>query len=306
MGIFFALLAAVLASISNFCMRRSIDAGGSSRAYLVVQLTLSFLVMILLNPVRTGDYHWSAPSVYLGLIGGFLLGSLMWGLGKTLERGPPGLSFAILNTSSVMPAIVLALFFGIAYGHLYTLWNGIGSFLVVVGLFWAGWTSAENPNKVIWILFATLIFAVHTLFLVYLQWWAMILKPGLPPSFLIPLHIEPINIQWFMPSILFTAALMQWVIYWVHRHRLPKGAEVYYGILGGVTNGACTFFLILAPQVATSWENAMIFPIFAVGIIVICNAWAEIIYKEKVNWWANIVCLGGLIIGTVAWGALFV
>jgi len=304
MGIFFAILAAILTSISNFCMRRSIDAGGSSKAYLVVQLTFSFLVMILFNPIRTGDYGWSNSAVGLGLIGGIIFGILMWGLGKTLEKGPPGLSFAILNTSSVAPAIVLALFFGFAFGHPYTLYNGLGSALVVVGLFWAGWTSESNPNKAIWIFYASLIFVAHTLFLVFLQWWAMILKSDLPRSILIPFHMEAKNIQWFMPAIVFVGALMQWVIYIVKRHRMPKGAEVYYGILGGVTNGACTFFLILAPQVASTWENAMIFPVFSVGIILICNAWAQIFYKEAVNWWANGVCVAGLVVGTVAWQAL--
>lgn len=304
MGILFAIFAAALASISNFCMRRSIDAGGSSKAYLVVQLSFSFLVMILLNPVRTGDYGWNNAAVGLGLIGGVIFGLLMWGLGKTLEKGPPGLSFAILNTSSVAPAIALALLFGAALGHPYTLSNAIGSAFVVIGLFWAGWTSEENPHKAIWIFYAVLIFAAHTLFLVFLQWWAMILKPGLPKTLLVPFHIEAENIQWFMPSIVFVGALFQWIVYFVKRHRMPKGAEVYYGILGGIANGACTFFLILAPQVASSWENAMIFPIFSVGIILICNAWAQAIYKEPVNWWANALCVIGLVIGTVAWQTL--
>jgi drug/metabolite transporter (DMT)-like permease len=167
MGIFFALLAAILASASNFCLRRSIDAGGASKAYLVVQLSFSFLVMILLNPVRTGDYSWSNTALLLGLIGGILLGFLMWGLGKTLEKGPPGLSFAVLNTSSVMPGVLLALLFGTAFNHPYTLSNGLGSILVVIGLFWAGWTSEKNPYKLVWILFATFIFSIHTIFLVF-------------------------------------------------------------------------------------------------------------------------------------------
>ncbi|MCH9626712.1 MAG: hypothetical protein S4CHLAM2_03400 [Chlamydiales bacterium] len=304
MGIFFAFIAAILVSISNFCMRRSIDAGGSSKAYLVVQLTFSFLVMIVLNPVRTGDYAWSFGPVAIGLVGGLIFGIMMWGLGKTLEKGPPGLTFAILNTSSVAPAIVLALFFGVAFGHPYTFSNGIGSLLVVVGLLWAGWTSEKNANKAIWVLFATLIFILHTLFLVFLQWWAMVLKPELPTSFLLPFHIDARHIQWFMPAVIFVGAAMQWVIYIKQRHHFPKGAEIGYGIAGGITNGACTFFLILAPQVASSWENAMIFPIFSVGVILLCNLWAQVFYKEAVNWWANAVCVTGLVIGTVAWQAL--
>lgn len=304
MGIFFAVLAALLASLSNFSLRRSIDAGGSSKAYLVVQLTFSFVVMIFLNPVRTGDFEWNTLAVSLGLVGGVIFGFLMWGLGKTLEKGPPGLSFAILNTSSVMPAIVLAVLFGSAFYHPYTLSNGLGSLLVVIGLVWAGWTSAPNPHKSVWIFFAAFIFVVHTLFLVFLQWWAMVLKPELPTSFLLPFHLTTDHIQWFMPAIFFVGALIQWIIYFARRHRFPKGAEISYGILGGVANGACTFFLILTPQVARAWENAMIFPIFSVGVILICNGWAQLLYKEKVNWRANLISLAGLIIGTVAWQSL--
>lgn len=304
MGIFFALLAALLASISNFCLRRSIDSGGSSKAYLVVQLTFSFFVMIALNPIRTQDFAWSTPAVILGLFGGILFGLLMWGLGRALEKGPPGLTFAVLNTSSVMPAIVMALLFGSLFGHPYTLANGLGSLLVVAGLFWAGSSSEKNPHKALWIFYAALIFVVHTIFLVFLQWWALVLKPALPHSLFLPFHLTAEKIQWFMPAIFFVGALIQWSIYLYTRHRFPKGAEITYGILGGIANGACTFFLILAPQVATAWENAMIFPIFAVGIILICNSWAQILYKEKINWWANLLALIGLVIGTVAWQSL--
>ncbi len=304
MGIFFVLLAAVLVSISNFCMRRSIDSGGSSKAYLVVQVTCSFLIMILLNPVRTNDYAWGWQAVNLGLIGGLIFGILMWGLGKTLEKGPPGLSFAILNTSSVVPAIALALLFGAGLGHTYSFWNGGGSVLVAFGLFWAGWSSTKNANKAVWLSFATLIFVAHVAFLVYLQWWAMLLRTDLPLSRLLPFHVQPTNIQWFMPAALFVAAAMQCVIYALYERRVPKGAEVYYGILGGITNGACTFFLILAPQKALAWENAMLFPIFSVSVIILCNAWAQILYKERVNWWANGLCLAGIVVGTVAWNTL--
>lgn len=304
MGIIFAIIAAALASASNFCLRRSIDAGGSSKAYLVVQLTFSFVVMIFLNPVRTGDFGWSGTAFSTGLAGGVIFGLLMWALGKTLEKGPPGLSFAILNTSSVMPAIVLALLFGASMGHPYTLANGIGSLLVAIALFWAGWTSEKNANKGAWAFFATLIFALHTLFLVFLQWWAMVLKTDLPLSFLIPFHLSSSHLQWFMPALFFVGALFQWIVFIASRHRFPKGAEIGYGILGGIANGACTFFLILAPQVATNWENAMIFPIFSVAIILICNLWAQLLYKERVNWRANFLALFGLIVGTVVWSAV--
>jgi uncharacterized membrane protein len=295
----YAFLAALFAAISNFCLRKSIDAGGSSKAYLVVQLTFSFVIMVLMNPVRTQDFGYNGASVILGLCGGVLLGLLMWGLGKTLEKGPPGLSFAVLNTSSIMPAILLFLLFGTSFGHSYDVANGIGSFLVTLGLFWAGWTSEKSPHKIAWMCFAVLIFLVHTFFLVFLQWWAMILKTDLPPSRFLPFHLSSDHIQWFMPAIFFVAALIQWVIFLASRHPLPKSSEFTYGIFGGLCQGACTFFLILAPQVAADWQNALIFPLFSVGVIILSNAWAQLFYKERVNWLANLLCLGGLLVSTL-------
>ncbi|MCB1180576.1 MAG: hypothetical protein KDK55_00955 [Chlamydiia bacterium] len=307
MAIFFVLLAGLFATTANFCMRKSIDAGGSTRAYLLVQMTFSFFVMIALNPFRTGNFAWSWPTVYLGLIGGILFGLLMWGIGKALENGPPGLSFAFLNTASVIPAILMVLLFGPVYGHAYTLYNGIGSVLVVIGLFWAGWSLEENSNKARWFFFVIFILVMHALFLVYLQWWALLLKKGeLPVSPLLTVAVDTMKLEWFMPAVLFVGALFQWVVYLTKESRIPNKAEMGYGFMGGITNGACTFFLILAPQVANIWENAMIFPIFSVSIILLCNVWAQLLYRERVNWWANGVCVLGLIVGTVAWNTFFV
>ena len=304
MGLLFAFFAALLAAVSNLLMRRSIDKGGSSRGYLVVQLSFSFLVMILLNPVRTMDFAPNLPSILLGLLGGVLLGAVMWSLGKSLETGPPGLSLAIINASSIMPAIMLVMLFGAQYGHGYSLMNGLGSLFVVIGILWAGWTRDANESKKAWVIFVTAVFVFHTFYLIYLQWWAMVLSPDLPLSKLLPFHMEPLHIAWFMPAIFFSAAIFQWVVYLRQEKSRPKRAEVSFGLLGGVTNGLCAFFLIMAPQVAKPWENAMLFPIFSVGIILICNIWAKMLYGEKVNWLANSVCIGGLLVGTISWGML--
>ncbi len=55
LGIQFILIAGVFVAASNLCMRRSIDAGGSSKGFLMVQLFWVFLIAILLNPVRSGE-----------------------------------------------------------------------------------------------------------------------------------------------------------------------------------------------------------------------------------------------------------
>lgn len=304
MAIILILFAACFASITNFCMRKSIDAGGSAKTYLVVQLSLAFIIMIILNPVRTGIYTWNSWAALLGIIAGLVLGFLMWSLGKTLEKGPPGLTFAALNSASVMPGAVMSLIFGVAFGHDYTFSNAVGSILVILGLFWAGWSIAKGQNKLLWILFASLTFITHVIFLSYLQWWALLSKNNLPSSPLLPFYLDPENSQWFMPMMLLTAALVQWTIYLTQETKRPKAAEIIYGAFGGVTNGICTFLMIVSAQLAIGWENVMIFPIFSVAIIIICNIWGQLLYKENVNWKANAICMIGLVIGTITWSKL--
>lgn len=307
MAILLMLVAAVLVALSNLAMRRSIDAGGSARAFLVLQLSLSFVTVFLLNPVRTGNYVWDTTSGGLGLAGGLILGVMMWTLGQALQKGPPGLTFAALNSASVMPAIVMACLFGTAWGHSYTTWNGLGSILVVLGLFWAGWSSTDAVEKRLWVVFAFMAFLLHVLFLSFMQWRALMLTPDeVVATPLLPFHLHESTSQWFMPMIFVAATLIQLIVYLVAEWRLPNRDEVFWGILGGVANGGGTFFLIRSTEVAQMWEAAMIFPIFSVSVIILCNIWGQLLYREHVNWRANSICLGGLIIGTVDWGQLII
>ena len=150
MGIELMIIASLFVAASNFCMRRSIDSGGSSKAFLMIQLTLVFFVAVLLNPVRTGDYTLCPCMIYFGLAGGIILAVMMICLGKSLETGPPGLTFAALNSSTVMPMLLMVLLFGARFGYIYTGFNALGSLLVVLGLFWAGWGARGLEKKMRW------------------------------------------------------------------------------------------------------------------------------------------------------------
>lgn len=304
MAIIMMLIAAGLASTANFFMRRSIDAGGSTRAYLVVQLFISFLVAIYLSPVRTGEYGASLNSILIGLGAGVLLGSMMWSLGRSLEKGPAGLTFAFLNSATVMPAIVLAIFFGTAFGHIYNVWNGLGSALVVGGLFWAGWQTKIAGSKSQWATVVVLAFLFHAALLIMLQWRALLLQPDLEHP-LLPFHLDPTRSQWFFPMIFLAAVAIQLASYLHKEKRWPNSAEVLYGVMGGFVQAGATFFLVTAPEHATPVQNAMIFPIFAVTVIFLTNLWSQALYKEKINWLANSLCLAGIAVGTINWNALF-
>lgn len=298
------IVASLFVAASNFCMRRSIDSGGSSKAFLMIQLSLVFLVAILLNPVRTGDYVWSSCMVNFGIAGGLILAVMMICLGKALETGPPGLTFAALNSSTVMPMILMVMLFGAPFGYVYTLFNGLGSFLVVMGLFWAGWGARSSEKKRRWVAFIIGAFVLHTLFLILMQWRALFINFPQENGLFLSFDVNDAKSQWFMPAVFFAAALIQVIVYLATQKRLPNRLEVIYGVLGGLFNGTGTFFMIWSTEVSTPLEHAMIFPIFSVAIIITCNIWGQLLYKEKVNWPANLLCVLGILIGTLDWRVL--
>lgn len=278
------IIAAIMGAGSNLCMRKSIDAGGNSKAFLIFQLTVSAFVAFLLNPVRTGYFAFEMPAVWLGILAGIILFGLMWSIGNSMESGPPGLTLATVNSATVMPAIVMALIFG---SH-YTLTAGIGSMIVVAGLLWAGWTSTERERR--WVKLITLAFISHVALLCVLQWRAMTLTREAS--------------QWFNPILFVTASALMIAYYLRKETRRPKLIEGIYGTIGGLLNGVCIFLLVVAPEVATPLQNSMIFPLFAVTVILLNNMWGQALYKEKVNWAANALCIAGVIIGTVNWSIL--
>ena len=296
--------AALFVAAQNLFFRRSIDGGGTSKAYLMVQLFLTFLVAVLLNPVRTGHYEWNMPLALFGFAGGIILAFFMAMMGKALESGPPGLTFAVINASSVMPILLMVSFFGAGFGFIYTKYNGIGSILVVAGLLWAARTAITEKKSFSWAIYALIAFAMHSLFLAFMQWRAIFLNfPGSKALFLSLTDVQAAS-EWFMPMIFLAASLVQGYIFFTTEKRQPLPSEWFYGVLGGVANGIGTFFMIWATEAANSIEQAMIFPIFSISVILLCNLWGQRLYKEKVNWAASAVCIVGLVIGTFNWKAL--
>ena len=175
---------------------------------------------------------------------------------------------------------------------------------MLVGLFWAGWGARGLDKKMRWVTFVAGAFVLHTFFLILMQWRALFINfPGENGLFL-NFDVQDAKSQWFMPSVFFAAALIQLLIYVTTQKRRPNRQETVYGILGGLTNGIGTFFMIWSTEVSTPLEHAMIFPIFSVAIIIACNLWGQLLYKEKVNWVANGVCVLGILVGTINWAAL--
>ncbi len=293
MGILLALIAGMFIPLTNLCVRKSVDVGGSAKAFFVVQMISSFLFAVLLGPVRHGDYSIPLPVAGLGIVAGLILSLMLFSLGRAVEKGPPGFTFAILFSATVMPGLLMALFFGSEMGFEYNTWHALGSLLVLGGLFWGAKGLQGMKDLKSWLLFATLMFSFHVLLLGLYQWRAMLIKENIT-----------LNSEWFTPFMFLTSGIIQVLIYLRAEAKMPKRGEVMYGVLGGVSNLLCTFFIIWATEKAGPLENAVIFPIYSVVGIILTNLWGQKLYQEQVNWRACQLCVFGLIIGTVDWKAV--
>lgn len=304
MGLFSALLAALFASVSNFFMRRSLDAGGTTKGFLAIQMTIAFLSTLVMGPLYQGIEVPNLPITGLGLFAGVILAIMLRMLGNALETGPAGFTFSILSSATVMPAIFMAALFGASFGFIYTASHGIGSLLVLAGLFWAGKGLDGMKNQKRWLLFAASMFALHVVLLLIFQWRALLLRWPHPEEIASYFHSENIRSVWFMPMYYLGSALCLTATFLRGQRRWPLKQEWFSGCMGGVANALCTLFLIQSTELARGAENAIIFPIFSIGAIFFSNWWSQKIYQEKVHWRACQLSALGLFIGTVDWKIL--
>ena len=116
MGIFLALIAGLFIPLTNLCIRKGMDIGGNAKAFFVFQMIASTLAALFLGPLQEGDFFIPLSPSLLGALGGILFSIMLFSLGRALEKGPPGFTFAILNSAIVMPgyqnmqAVVMAVY----------------------------------------------------------------------------------------------------------------------------------------------------------------------------------------------------
>lgn len=304
MALIFALLAGMLMPFTNWTVRKSLDVGGNTKGYFVFQMLSTFLCSYLFGPVRTGDYSITLPAALAGSLAGVILCIMLFALGKALEKGPPGLTFAILSSATVLPGLLMALLFGAALGYDFRLAHAIGGILVLGGLFWAGRGLQGMKEMKLWILFSIAMFLGHLLILTLYQWRALLLNPARPAELFPFFSLDLMKSECFVPCMFFVSGLIQLTIFLRSEKRRFKQGEILYGLSGGVSNFIGTTLLLGATLLAGPLENAVIYPIFSVVGIILTNAWGQRFYAEQVNWRACQLCAFGLIVGTVDWTAV--
>ena len=304
MALYLMITAALFAALQNLFMRRSVDTGGSTNLYVPLQLFVSCLITILLGPVKTGNYAFDPTVVFFGLGIGLLFGVMMWGMGQSLKYGSSGLTFAVINSASILPAVLMALIFGNNFGHPYHWYTGVGATVVVAGIFWSSWSNLSCSNKGKWAVFVSFAIFGFVLLSASLQWRILLENHGGTSRFL-PFSLNKEAGEWFTPAIFFVATLFQLPALFKQKKIGFSKETALYGLLGGISNGSSMYFSVIAAAAAVSWQNAVLFPLFSIGVIEFSNLWGKYLYKENLNFAPRALCISGLVLGSVNWPAFF-
>jgi len=298
MSLLFVLLAACCAASSNFFWRRGLDQGASPRGFLVMQFGVSALVnaVIASGALFSQAYllqgAWSVE--LLGLIGGVVLFVMLYSTGQALSVGPAGITFAALNSATVLPGLLMGLVLGAAFGYPLTFLQLAGLALVVGGLFWSARGDRASSR---WIAPAVTAFISHGVLIVMMQWQALLQRVDLPSHPLLfaqaPQSAGPI----FGLILFLVATALQLSMFIARDRRALNQVELREGFLGGACNAGGFLFIQEAVRVSGPGEATLLFPLFAVGIIALTNLWSQILYNERVVWPATALSAAGIFVG---------
>lgn len=295
MGIALALIAGFFNSLTNFCVKRGVDIGGTAKPFFLCQILASSLFALILGPFLKGEFTIQLYPALLGICAGLILYIMLFSLGQAVEKGAPGLTFATLNSATILPGILMAYLFGADYGFSIEIAHIIGLIFVIIGLFWGVLGIKQICEKNVWLAFALMVFLFHVFLLCLFQYRAMLIKVS---------GLEQFDTEWFTPFMFLTCSSIQIITYLYSDCRFPSRKEIIVGFAGGLTNLLCTLSLLLSVEKALPVENAIIFPVASVAGILLTNLWSQKLYSEQINWKASQLLVSGIIIGTINWNLI--
>lgn len=292
----FALLAAGCSSLSSLFFRKNTDnsADRSAGGYLVSFYFSSFILAFLLYPaIWKTSINFTV--LFIGMCVGLLSSVLLRLTFRALKKGPTGLTYAFQNASAIFPGLILFLLLGSNFGFTYSFIQIVGIGLVLMGLFLGTKTPTISSPKASskWLKYALACFVVQTLALTLIQARCVLFDCSEMGGFISKFSIPPTDDVWFMPGLFGTATLVQGLIFLREKKRIEK-SEAFYGCLGGIANFSSTCLLLLATKYALPFEKGILFPCFAVASMILCNLWANRLYKENFNFKTNLLCSVGI------------
>lgn len=295
----FVFLAAGCAALSNLFFRKNftLSTNVTTSGYLLVFYFFSFILSFVFYPnIWSTSINFTV--VMIGGCVGFLNVALMVVTGHALQRGPAGLTFAFQNASAVFPGLILFLLFDSSFGFSCSYLQLIGMAFVVMGLFLGAKKESINGSTVYstWLKYALICFIVQILALTLIQGRCILLESDKLEGFLAHFTFTEMDDIWFMPGQFGVAFLLQVLMFFKEKRQFQT-SEIMCGSLGGLANFGSTGLLLLATKLALPFEKCILFPCFSVATIILCNIWANKLYKENFNLRANMMCSFGVFLG---------
>ncbi len=298
MVLLFVLAASLGVGLSNLALRKYLDRGGESFQYFAIQLPVIFLISLL--SVKQADLlHAHAFLLAWSILSGLLFYALMHFIGRAVQSGPAGLTFAVLNASTVFPAALMALWPGKQFGFSYELMQVLGAALIVGTLFFSVRQEMKEAKELRWALYTGALFLTHILLLLAMQWRGLWIQHEMAPRFGTQITPLEANSTLYMPLMFLTASICQLAAVGPKNiFKIPVSAW-RFGPLGAIANGVGTFCLLLALRHAQGISAVILYPLYGVATLLFCNFWARYLYREKVRWGMLTLCSAGILLASI-------
>ncbi|MEM8628747.1 MAG: hypothetical protein AAGF04_01550 [Chlamydiota bacterium] len=301
MGSLCVTFAALFAAAYNLCMRKSVGSFHGTQSFLMVELWMASICSYCLQNALGAASTWNGMLVLSSLSLGGIFGATLYYLGKALAYGPSSLTIASLNASNVLPSFLLFALFGPELGFPYYWHHFFGSLMVLAGIFWAAKGCGGTHQWRAWTLYCFLAIFCHVCFLVGLEWRSWMVR--YPDSFAY-LRIYPQDVAksaYFLPLMYVGAACLHTLFCMQKGEKIVSLRACYLGTLGGVCNAFYALFLARAAQYASVLEHAVLFPLFSVATIFLCNLWGKWLYNEIVHWKGSLLAFSGIFLAMADW-----
>lgn len=284
-----ALFASIFTALSSLLFRKN---GDSSQRSPSTYLLFFYFFAFLASFVFAQDI-WSTPVNFIILAIGACVGvfssTVMFLTSRALSKGPAALTFAFQNASAIFPGLILFFLLGSDFGFSCSYLQLAGMCLVLAGLFLGAKKEATLQPKASssWIKYALACFLVQIFALTFIQGRCVLFEGVAFPT------VSSEDDVWFMPGQFGAAFLIQLGICLRNKQGVEI-REMVYGSLAGAANFSSNSLLLLATKFALPMEKSILFPLFAVSSMILCNVWANRLYKESFNLRTNAICSLGI------------
>ncbi len=302
----YILTSACFASISNLFFRKNLEKSATSRGFLALYFLASLLLCIFFNrAILTAPF--SPVIAIVGASTALLFFSMLSLTAKAFQIGPPGLTLTFQNASCIFPGLLLCTLFGRDYGFSMTPGLIAGLVMILTGLYLSSRSHGKSDDKAVqnptfkkWLLCVIGVLVLQGLVLTIFQWRVLLFNCSPEHShWLLPWSCREQDDIWFIPAFFLVPTLLQLFLFWKTEKRKFSKAETAYGISSGIFNCFCTVLLLFSTKVEGSLKKEMLFPLFTVTVILICNLWGWKLYHEKVNWLGVSLCVLGVLVGLI-------